>query len=105
MENSLTVAQTIEKLLSFANIAIYIVVIVFALNCIWRVEKRLDRFLKIITIAIALIPFRLVLGILGLEQDPNWAVAVRGVGFLIGILLIVAFADLLRVIKTMNKEA
>lgn len=105
MENSLTIVQTIEKLLSLTNIAIYIAVILLALNCIWRVEKRFDRFLKIITLAIAIIPFRLVLGILGLEQNPNWALAVRSIGFLVGVLLIVAFIDLLRVIKSMNHES
>ena len=104
MENSLTIVQTLEKALSLVNIAVYIAVVIIALNCVWRVEKQLDRFLKLIILAIALIPFRLVLGVLGLEQDPNWALAIRSLGFLAGLLLIVAFIDLLRVIKSMNQE-
>ena len=104
MENSLTIVQTLEKALSLVNIAVYIAVVVIALNCIWRVEKQLDRFLKLIILAIALVPFRLVLGVLGLEQDRNWSLAIRSLGFLVGLLLIVAFIDLLRVIKSMNQE-
>ena len=104
MENSLTIVQTLEKALSLVNIAVYIAVVVIALNCIWRVEKQLDRFLKLIILAIALVPFRLVLGVLGLEQDPNWSLAIRSLGFLAGLLLIVAFIDLLRMIKSMNQE-
>lgn len=104
MENSLTIIQTLEKVLSLVNIAVYIAVIIIALNCVWRVEKQFDRFLKLVTIAIAFVPFRLVLGVLGLDSNPNWALIVRGLGFLAGLLLLVAFIDLLRTIKSINKE-
>ena len=104
MQNPLTTIQILEKALSLVNIAVYITVIIVALNCVWRVEKELDRFLKFLTIGIAVVPFRLILGVLGLDQDPNWAFAMRIAGFVAGILLIIAFADLLRVIKNMNKE-
>ncbi len=104
MESPLTIVQTLEKTLSLVNIAVYIVVIVIALNCVWRVEKQFDRFLKFLIIAIALVPFRLVLVVLGLESNPNWTIVVRSLGFFAGFLLIIAFLDLLRVIKIANKE-
>lgn len=104
MSESLSIFQTLEKVLSLVNIVIYFTVIVVALNCIWRVDKQFDRFLKLVTIAISLVPFRLVLGVLGLEQNEHWALIVRIFGFLAGLLLIVAFTDLLRTVKQINKE-
>ena len=104
MQESLTIIQTLEKVLSLVNIVVYFAVIVIALNVIWRVEKQMDRFIKLITIAIALVPFRLVLGVLGLEQNDNWALITRIFGFLVGLLLIIAFTDFLRTMKQINKE-
>lgn len=104
MQNYLTIIQTLEKSLSLVNILVYVAVVVIALNCVWRVEKQLDRFLKYMTIGIALIPFRLALGVLGLEHQPVWALVTRICGFLVGLLLMIGFVDLLRSIKSLNKE-
>ncbi len=104
MENSITILQTLEKGLSLINITVYIAVIIIALNCIWRVEAQFDRFLKYLTLSLCLVPARLILGVLDLERDPIWMFVIRCFGFLSGLLLIIAFSDLLRSIKSVNNE-
>lgn len=104
MHNSLEIFVNLEKILSLVNIVVYIAVVIIALNCVWRVEKQLDRFLKYLTLSISLVPLRLVMNLVGLEQQPVWAFVFRCFGFLSGLLLIIAFTDLLRSIKNLNHE-
>lgn len=104
MDLSLTSIQIVEKIIALINVVLYLSVIIVGLNCIWRVERRLNKFLKIVIIAILLVPLRIILGVAGLEHDPIWMLVVRCFGFAAGALLLYAFVDLLRMLKTISHE-
>lgn len=94
----------LEKIIAIINIIIYISVVIVALNTVWRVEEKLDKFLKILAIAIALVPLRLMIEVAGFNTDPLWMIVTRILGFLVGVMLLVAFIGLLKTVKKLNNE-
>ena len=93
-----------EKIITIVNIIIYISVVIVGLNTIWRLDEKLDKFFKILVTAIALVPVRLMIELSGFGADPVWMLVIRGLGFVFGILLLIAFIELLRTIKKLNNE-
>jgi hypothetical protein len=93
-----------EKVLSIINILIYITVVIVGLNVVWRVDQRLDKFIKVLVFAIALVPIRLMIEIAGFDTDPVWMVIMKVLGFTVGIVLLIAFAGFLKTVKQLNNE-
>lgn len=93
-----------EKILSLVNIALYMSVIIIGLNCIWRVQNNFDRFLKLLLVAIGLVPLRLMVGVAGFENEALWMLIMRILGFFAAIMLIIAFSSLLKTLKQTSRE-
>ncbi len=96
--------EVLEKIITLVNVAIYISVVILGLNTIWRVDQKFGRFIKILVSAIALVPLRLMIDLAGFGNDPVWLLVMRAMGFVLGILLLIAFAQLLNSIKSLNNE-
>lgn len=95
--------QTIFYSVSISTIVIYIVALIVALDCVWRVKSHFNAFLKILTTGIAVVLIRLVFSVTGLiGKYPDFIMSVFD--FVTGIILLIAFVAMFRMIKDYNRE-
>jgi hypothetical protein len=95
---------SLEFLIPIGTIAVYIVAIIIGLDCVWRVEKRIDLFLKIIVVIMIVNLARIALGMLGLSESPQWALILSATDFLKGILFASAMIVMYKIIRSRNSE-
>lgn len=104
MDNPISFSQVLDYILPFLSIATYLVAILLALNCVWRVENKMDRFLKLVTVAMIIVFTRLIMRAIGLADNPYWLWIAHIFDIASGILLIIAFGVLLKTLKKLSHE-
>lgn len=96
-------ANTYNIFLPILSLIISSITVIFGLWCIWRTEKRLDLFMKILTLAIFLGGVRKALAILGFDQLASWKQILLYFEIINGSLTLLAFVEMARLISAVSK--
>lgn len=96
--------QSLNFILPFLSLILSAVAIIIGLNCIWRVEKKLDWFLKLLTGATLVTAVRKSIGLVGLDQSGRWPEFLLYFDLIASILLLFAFLEMYRIIRQLSNE-
>lgn len=104
MSSGIINAASMVFLLPLANILLYCMIVIGCFNCIWRVEKKLDLFLKLLGAGFVVILIRMVIGVAGFATSPNWLFAIRATDFLAGVFYLSSMFVMYKLIRNLNLE-
>ena len=90
--------------LQFIDVFILLAAIVVGFDCIWRVEKHLATFVKLLTISLLPLGLRSVAMLFGMGTMPDWNYIDSGLGILSSILILASLIELLRIVRSLDSE-
>ena len=90
--------------LGFINLFIFLAAIIVSFDCLWRAEKRLATYLRLVLIA--LLPFvaKQVFIIIGFTAFEYWTSVDQYLEIVGGALLLISLIQMFRIIKIADKE-
>jgi hypothetical protein len=80
------------------------ITLVIAFDCIWRVEGKLDRFLKILVVAIIVRVAYKGLGLAGFAATNAWPALTIISNHMIDFVILASFLMMYRVVRSLNHE-
>jgi hypothetical protein len=95
---------SMQMLLPLITVGIYVIAIIIGLDCIWRVEKNLDLFLKFYVGGLIILGLRMLAGALGFIESTYWTLLVPLVDALAGIMFLVSLLVMYKIIRSLNFE-
>lgn len=104
MSFGFTSIASLQTLVTLATIGVYALIIIVTLDSIWRVEHRLNSFLKMLLAAFAVLIVRMALGIVGLSQTPYWALIAWLSNLLAAIIFLIAMIIMYKIVRRLNAE-
>lgn len=82
------------------SIVLLAVAIVIGLDCVWRVEKRLDTFMKLLTVGIIFRIFQEITALVA--SDAQTVLVILNISS--SLLLLMAMIEMYRIIRTWDNE-
>lgn len=95
---------SIDTVLSYFGLIFMSAALVMALNIVWRVEKRLDIFMKLFTIVIVLANTRFILYLLGLDASDSWPLIVSLLNSAIAVGAFFTVLEMYRIVKSASRK-
>lgn len=94
-----------ERVLPVIPLLLLLPAIIIGFNCIWRVEKRLDTFLKLLTGGLIFGAVRKLIVVVGYRQlDQSWANYVQYLDIAASGMVLLALIEMYRIIRTLSRE-
>lgn len=96
--------QYFQGLLPTIPLVFLLVAVVIGFDCVWRVEKRLDTFMKLLTIGTIFLAANKIIEALGADKAFGWGLFMQIMDIISAALLMFAFIEMYRIIRSLNNE-
>src|SRR3989338_8424492 len=96
--------QYFDRILPAIPLFLMLAAIILGFNCVWRVERRLDTFLKLLTAGIVFTAIRKLVVVIGYHDlTQQWTNFVQYLDIIGNGLILFAMLEMYRIITILNK--
>lgn len=78
--------------------------LIILLDCIWRVEYRLNTAFKLLAVSLVIVLIRRASGFLGLDQSPDWVNILAVFDFCASLFSLLGFIEFVRIVRSLTRE-
>ena len=105
MEQVLVLGGDISRLiLPFIVVVFGLATVIIGLDCVWRMEKRLRSFMRILTLAAATFLVKKIMLIMGFDSSSAWYNIAQSLDIATAVFLFFAFVEMYKIVRFLDNE-